>query len=159
MTTPNRPGEEVEEWIWTSDVVLGWCDSAGCESIGHKGNNCRLANSFAAHLRRSSPVDGLREALEESRDLLDDLDDLPLERVSVERLEGVWNKVNSALNALTPAPSAPEPKVCDACADSMNQCGQPNRVPACCWDDSSTTKPCPSCAPSSEKPAQTEKPI
>ena len=38
------------DWIWTSDVVMGWCDSAGCESIGHEANNCKLAVAFHSHL-------------------------------------------------------------------------------------------------------------
>lgn len=46
---------EVPDWVWTSDVVLGWCDSAGCQSLGHKTNNCRLARVFAAHLNRRAP--------------------------------------------------------------------------------------------------------
>jgi hypothetical protein len=41
---------------------------------------------------------------------------------------------------------AEKPNSCDLCADSVAQCGQPNRVPACCWDDSDTTRPCPTCA-------------
>ena len=53
----------------------------------------------------------------------------------------------------SPPPAPQEAKPCDECADSMDQCGLPNRVPDCCWDDSSTTKPCPKCQPAdSEEP-------
>jgi hypothetical protein len=48
---------------------------------------------------------------------------------------------------------AEKPKSCEDCKDSMEQCGEPNRVPACCWDDSSTTKPCPRCSGDEKKEA------
>ena len=54
-----------------------------------------------AELRRQSQeLERAREALQDARDFVDDLVDLPLERMSVERIDGVWNLINSALNAL-----------------------------------------------------------
>jgi hypothetical protein len=59
------------EWVWTSSIVLGWCDAAGCESVGHKDNNCRLARALAAEVVSRTPLPqaqggGEREAVIEA---------------------------------------------------------------------------------------------
>lgn len=59
-------------------------------------------------------------------------------------------RLYAVLSTLPPSAAKEEPVVekrtCPDCFDSENQCGKPNMVPACCWDDSSTYKPCPKCA-------------
>ena len=55
MTEPKPIPQE----IWTHAIVLGWCDSAGCESAGHEGNNCRLARALADAMSPSPDAEAL----------------------------------------------------------------------------------------------------
>lgn len=44
--------DKYHEKALLDSAVLGWCDSAGCESVGHAANDCRLTRTVAAFGRK-----------------------------------------------------------------------------------------------------------
>lgn len=74
MTAP-----DYEKNAHLSAIVLGWCDSAGCESVGHKANDCKLAAALKARDLRVSQA-ARKAAFEEAYDTFRAMIHLPQAR-------------------------------------------------------------------------------
>ncbi len=109
--------------------------------------NDALALTNSALKDRLAKVEGavrkmyLREWTEMPPESGGPFDATPKERGMSAWIGGTLCAMDDLLDDYFPAPSAPEP--CEFCAGEKKAYGEP----------------CPSCAPSSEKPVQTEKPI
>ena len=98
-------------------VWCGWNTPSPCtvEAVKEHSEFCRENPLYGKYLRHLNAVEELkaeltaareaigvaREALEDSLDILDDLGDVVLEVMSVERVDGTYQRILSALSKLS----------------------------------------------------------